>query len=70
MDPRDSVVARTGSPCSVRVTDLNQDGLVNAQDLTLLLAAWGSCTPPCTADFNDDGEVGGEDLTRLLSDWG
>ena len=70
VDPRDSVVARTGSPCSVRVTDLNQDGLVNAQDLTLLLAAWGSCTPPCTADFNDDGEVGGEDLTRLLSDWG
>ena len=67
--PGESVVTRSGTACSSEATDLNRDGLVNAEDLTLLLASWGSCTAPCPADFNDDGLVGGADLTQLLSDW-
>ncbi|MEC8818376.1 MAG: GC-type dockerin domain-anchored protein, partial [Planctomycetota bacterium] len=48
-------------------TDLNHDGLVNGQDLTLFLVQWGDAGG--SADFNLDGIVDGQDLTYLLSDW-
>ena len=57
------VIARSaGNP-----SDLNSDGLVNAQDLALLLAAWGS--PGGIADINGDGAVGPADLAELLAAW-
>jgi WD40 repeat protein len=55
------------------VGDVNSDGLVNAEDLLLLLAAWGECPgggEPCPADFNGDGLVGTADLLLLLANWG
>ena len=48
-------------------SDLNGDGVVNAQDLAVLLAAWGSNAPG--ADVNDDGIVDGRDLAILLGSW-
>lgn len=48
-------------------SDLNEDGVVNAQDLAVLLAAWGSSAPG--ADVNDDGIVDGKDLAILLGSW-
>ena len=48
--------------------DLNEDGVVGGQDLTILLAAWGTNNP--VADLNGDGNVGGQDLTILLAKWG
>ena len=48
-------------------SDLNGDGVVNAQDLAVLLAAWGSNAPG--ADVNDDGIVDGKDLAILLGSW-
>ena len=48
-------------------TDLNDDGLVNGQDLTLFLVQWGNAGG--SGDFNLDGIVDGQDLTYLLSDW-
>ncbi len=52
--------------------DLNNDGVVDASDLAVLLAAWGPCpaTPPCPADFNGDGFVDAGDLASLLAAWG
>jgi hypothetical protein len=54
--------------------DLNFDGQVNAQDLSILLAAWGSVVSVgCEqrlADINMDGNVGAADLATLLSAWG
>jgi len=47
--------------------DLNNDGVVNGGDLTLLLAQWGN---PGTADLNCNGVVDGGDLTLLLAAWG
>ena len=47
--------------------DLNGDGVVNGDDLGLLLAAWGATGGP--ADLNDDGSVNGDDLGILLGDW-
>jgi hypothetical protein len=48
--------------------DLNCDGSVNASDLSVLLAAWGSNDP--AADLSGNGTVGAEDLAILLSAWG
>ncbi|MEY3142913.1 MAG: hypothetical protein RLY21_1406, partial [Planctomycetota bacterium] len=55
--------------CEWSFGDLNRDGEVGAQDLALLLSAWGSTTPSI-ADLNNDGQVGAQDLALLLSRWG
>jgi hypothetical protein len=47
--------------------DLNGDGVVDAADLSILLAAWGTSDP--VADINGDGTVDGADLTTLLANW-
>ncbi len=48
--------------------DLNNDGHVNAQDLAILLGAWGQTSG--VADINDDGAVNATDLSILLGAWG
>jgi hypothetical protein len=60
-------------PPIIATGDLNADGVVNVDDLFLLLAAWGPCPPPpddCPADLDDDGVVGVDDLFLLLNNWG
>jgi 6-phosphogluconolactonase (cycloisomerase 2 family) len=47
--------------------DLDGDGGVGPEDLTVLLAAWGQRGP---ADLDGDGTVGAGDLTVLLANWG
>ncbi|MEE9212068.1 MAG: hypothetical protein V3U29_05385 [Phycisphaeraceae bacterium] len=49
--------------------DLNGNGVVNPQDLAILLGAWGDCEG-CEADLNGDGVVGPFDLALLLGEWG
>jgi hypothetical protein len=46
--------------------DLNYDGSVDASDLALLLAAWG--TP--AGDISGNGVTGAEDLAVILAAWG
>jgi hypothetical protein len=41
--------------------------VVDAADLSILLAAWGTSDP--VADINGDGTVDGTDLTTLLANW-
>ena len=56
------------SSFSIRVVgDINQDGLVDGQDLSILLGAWGTSDP--LADLNGDGDVDGTDLTIILGNW-
>jgi hypothetical protein len=53
--------------------DVNGDGVVNVQDLLLLLGAWGMCPEPpieCPEDLNDDGSVDVLDLLVVLGNWG
>jgi hypothetical protein len=53
--------------------DLNEDGIVDAADIGLLLSAWGSCGkagPGCFADLNEDGVVDGTDIGLILGAWG
>jgi hypothetical protein len=47
--------------------DLDEDGDVDAADLAILLALWGTKGP--SGDFNADGGVNAEDLTILLTQW-
>ena len=49
--------------------DVNGDGIVNTEDLLLLLAAWGECQG-CPEDLNGDGVVNTTDLLALLAAWG
>ncbi len=52
--------------------DLNGDGVVNGQDLLILLNGWGPCPQApdeCPGDLNNDGVVDGVDLLILLSNW-
>lgn len=48
--------------------DVNSDGVVNATDLAVYLAAWGQRCE-CPWDFNGDGLVGAADLAELLGSW-
>lgn len=47
--------------------DINGDGVVNTQDLLMLLAAWGN--PGGPEDINGDGIVDTADLLILLAHW-
>ena len=48
--------------------DLTENGVVDADDIGLLLAYWGP--KPHAGDFNDDGMANAADLGILLSQWG
>jgi len=66
------VISEEGSDLVATLTvtaDLNGDGVVDSQDLLLLLAAWGACPDgrACPADLNGDGIVDSGDLIELLS---
>ena len=39
--------------------DLNNDGVVDGADLTIILSNWGCVDQGCEGDLNDDDEVGG-----------
>jgi len=47
--------------------DLNQDGIVNASDIAILLGNWGGSG---VGDIDHDGIVGAQDLAALLGAWG
>ena len=49
------------------IADLNGDGLVNSQDIAIMLSAWGSSGGP--ADMNQDGLVNSADLAIMLTRW-
>ncbi len=52
--------------------DLDADGSVGGEDLTVMLLAWGRCAGPCgcAADIDGDGAVGIVDFLLQLSSWG
>ena len=68
-DPADPAsTPGSNTPCGV---DLDGNGMVDAADIGLLLAAWGLCSPegPCPADFDGNGLVDAADLGILLASW-
>ncbi len=53
----------------VHPSDVDGSGLIDAGDLTLMLASWGPVSPYHVADLDQDGFVGAADLTLLLAAW-
>ena len=50
--------------------DRNGDGLVNGQDLAIVLGFWGECAAvTCLGDADFDGNVNGADLAIVLGGW-
>jgi len=51
--------------------DINEDGFVGGDDLTIILTNWGkSVTLHTDGDANSDGFVGGDDYSAVLTYWG
>lgn len=52
--------------------DVNGDGVVNVDDLLIILNNWGPCPDPedCPADLTEDGQVNVDDLLMVLNNWG
>jgi formylglycine-generating enzyme required for sulfatase activity len=49
--------------------DADGDGVVNGNDLAIVLGSWGPCVG-CPGDLNANGQVNGEDLAVALTRWG
>ena len=51
--------------------DINGDGVVDGEDLSIILGFWGPCNDPsdCPADVDGDGVVNGSDLSIVLGFW-
>ncbi len=64
----DTEILYLGIAESACEADVNQDGVVSAQDISLILAYWGSASS--IADLDGDGIVGASDLAIVLSAWG
>lgn len=53
--------------CQFATGDLDLDGMVDASDLSLVLAGWGAAG--VSGDCNDDGFTNSEDLSIILANW-
>jgi predicted outer membrane repeat protein len=53
--------------CEKAYGDLNLDGFVNAVDIAMVLAHWGTGT---VADTNGDGQINAQDIAGVLAHWG
>ena len=55
------------APIDLAAVDFTRDGVVDARDLTELLAYWGAFN--ALLDVNNTGFVDAGDLAMLLSEW-
>ena len=56
-------------PIAPLIADVNADGNVDATDLSLILASWGTLGAATRADIDASGEVNAADLSLLLAHW-
>ena len=59
----------TPDSCELDAGDLNLNGVVNGQDLSILLGWWG-ISNPLYGDLNHDGTVNGIDMGIMLGRYG
>lgn len=67
------IVAALLTPIPPQPGDTNCDWLVNIDDLTAVITAWGTSPPDVpfsgSPDVNDDGTVNIDDLVRVITHW-
>ncbi|MBT5382962.1 MAG: hypothetical protein HOL13_09005 [Phycisphaerae bacterium] len=56
-------------PVEPMTGDANGDGVVNTDDVLLVISSWGPCELPCDGDLNGDGFIDTDDLLAVLSGW-
>ena len=61
----DRVLCEDGPVCG---GDFDDNGVVNGNDLAVVLAGWGTSNP--AGDTNNDGVINGVDLATVLASWG
>ena len=61
----DRVLCEDGPACA---GDFDGNGVVNGNDLAVVLAGWGTSNP--AGDTNNDGTINGIDLATVLASWG
>jgi hypothetical protein len=49
--------------------DVTGDGVVNMDDILMVLVQWGPCDEPCEADIDLDGDVDIDDLLVVVGAW-
>ncbi|MFM8640998.1 MAG: hypothetical protein ACKOEL_10230 [Planctomycetota bacterium] len=59
----------TPDSCEYGIGDLNLNGTIDNQDVSILLGWWGIPNPQF-GDLNSDGKVDGADMGILLGRWG
>ena len=59
-----------GVSCDPCLGDLNDDGVVNGADISVLLGFWGLTGKGVAGDIVPDGTVNGADLAAVLGSWG
>ena len=59
-----------GVDCDPCLADLNDDGIVNGADISVLLGFWGLTGKGVAGDIVPDGTVNGADLAAVLGSWG
>lgn len=68
------MIRATGEPVDETTCtgDIDGNGVVDIDDLFILLADWGACDDPedCPADLDENGVVDIDDLFILLAAWG
>lgn len=70
LPPDEGIIWFLSHPC-IKPGDLNQDGVVDAADLLIVLSAWGECANPeyCPADLTGDCIVDVTDFLAVLTGW-
>jgi hypothetical protein len=71
----DSVIVKVPGealPCDADIAPHNTagDGLVNVDDLLMVINAWGACVRECPADITADNTVNVDDLLAVINAWG
>ena len=59
----------TPDACEYDAGDLNLNGVIDSQDMSILLGWWGIANP-LVADLNKDGKVDGIDMGMMLGRYG
>jgi hypothetical protein len=68
--PTDSILAGTPPIIITCDEDIVINGIIDTNDVLLLLSQYGCSSGNCTADITGDGSVNSEDLLALLAMYG
>lgn len=64
-----SAISNLPNAKTFKISDLNNDGLINVADAGIMMSYWNSAAKP-SADLNQDGIVNINDAGIMMSEWG